>query len=226
MIQVNILICILLILKYVNSLTFNYKQNSLENIKTIKSLQTRLGSKPDIDDTLFIPINKRSYRIGEKPDSGFNLAKVNFIKEVKEIFRNLIFKFNKNDILNSFPETLNLKLSNEAVKEAEITRERLKGKVEASPVARTLYDIGCLFLDTFFDGRPIARFWFLEVVARIPYFSYVSMLHLYETLGWLRQASLRKVHGAEEWNELHHLLIMEALGGDKVCTLLYLLLYL
>jgi hypothetical protein len=32
--------------------------------------------------------------------------------------------------------------------------------------------------------RPIARFWFLETVARMPYFSYISMLHLYETLGW------------------------------------------
>jgi hypothetical protein len=27
-------------------------------------------------------------------------------------------------------------------------------------------------------------------------------------------AKLRKIHFAEEWNELHHLLIMEALGGD------------
>lgn len=28
--------------------------------------------------------------------------------------------------------------------------------------------------------RPIARFWFLETVARMPYFSYISMLHFYE----------------------------------------------
>ena len=38
------------------------------------------------------------------------------------------------------------------------------------------------------------RFWVLETVARIPYFAYISMLHLYETLGWWRAgASLRKV---------------------------------
>jgi ubiquinol oxidase len=38
---------------------------------------------------------------------------------------------------------------------------------------------------------------------------------LYESLGWWRAgAELRKVHFAEEWNELHHLQIMEALGGD------------
>ena len=34
----------------------------------------------------------------------------------------------------------------------------------------------------------------LETVARIPYFAFISMLHLYETLGWWRAgASLRKV---------------------------------
>lgn len=27
-------------------------------------------------------------------------------------------------------------------------------------------------------------------------------------------AELRKVHFAEEWNEMHHLQIMESLGGD------------
>ena len=39
------------------------------------------------------------------------------------------------------------------------------------------------------------RFWVLETVARIPYFAFISMLHLYETLGWWRAAApLRKVH--------------------------------
>jgi len=49
----------------------------------------------------------------------------------------------------------------------------------------------------------------------MPYFSYISMLHLYETLGWWRRgAAVKRVHFAEEWNEFHHLLIMESLGGD------------
>lgn len=61
------------------------------------------------------------------------------------------------------PESLGLRLSNEAVKQAEEKRERLKGRVNASPVARLLYDVGCSFLDTFFNERPIARFWFLEI---------------------------------------------------------------
>ena len=44
----------------------------------------------------------------------------------------------------------------------------------------------------------------------MPYLSYVSMLHLYESLGWWRRsAETKRVHFAEEWNEFHHLLVME-----------------
>jgi ubiquinol oxidase len=74
----------------------------------------------------------------------------------------------------------------------------------------------CVMLDKLFDEtQPVQRFWFLETVARMPYFSYTSMLTFYEILGWWRRSSeLRKVHFAEEWNEYHHLLVMESLGGD------------
>ena len=49
-------------------------------------------------------------------------------------------------------------------------------------------------LDKLYAGRPLQRFWFLETVARMPYFSYISMLHLYESLGWWRAgAELRRV---------------------------------
>jgi ubiquinol oxidase len=42
------------------------------------------------------------------------------------------------------------------------------------------------------------------------------MLHLYETLGfWRRSADIKRIHFAEEWNEFHHLLIQESLGGDQ-----------
>ena len=151
--------------------------------------------------------------MGDRPDSVYSLGKTNFVKELREILGSMKWKTNDNSAL---PESLNLRLSNVAVKNAEAKREREKGRVDASPLARLLYDVGCSILDKFYNERPIARFWFLETVARIPYFSYVSMLHLYESLGWWRQASLRQVHGAEEWNELHHLLIMETLGGDKI----------
>jgi hypothetical protein len=51
----------------------------------------------------------------------------------------------------------------------------------------------------------------------MPYFAYVSLLHLYETLGWWRRsAGMKRVHFEEECNEFHHLLIVESLGGDQV----------
>ena len=65
------------------------------------------------------------------------------------------------------------------------------------------------------DRTDFARFFVLETVARVPYFAYISALHLYETLGRHRRAAWMKVHYAEADNELHHLLIMEALGGNN-----------
>lgn len=104
-----------------------------------------------------------------------------------------------------------LTLSNDAVWD----RERSRPPVEAPWWILVPYYALCLMLDVIFENRPIQRFWFLETVARMPYFSYISMLHLYETLGWWRVgAEVRKVHFAEEWNEMHHLKIMESLGGD------------
>ncbi|HEY9625651.1 MAG TPA: alternative oxidase [Crinalium sp.] len=70
-------------------------------------------------------------------------------------------------------------------------------------------------VDVVYGNRSYARFYVLETIARVPYFSYLSVLHLYETLGFWRRADLLKVHFAETWNELHHLLIMESLGGSR-----------
>jgi len=96
-------------------------------------------------------------------------------------------------------------------------RERSRGPINAPIVVKVPYFILCYFLDVLFEGRYIpSRFFLLETVARMPYFSYISMLHLYETLGWWRRsADVKRVHFAEEWNEYHHLLIMESLGGDQ-----------
>ena len=64
-------------------------------------------------------------------------------------------------------------------------------------------------------SRAYARFYALETIARMPYFAYLSVLHMYETVGRWRRAEYLKTHFAESWNELHHLLIMEELGGDE-----------
>lgn len=110
-----------------------------------------------------------------------------------------------------------LTLSNDAVWERERELERAGGGVETPLVVKIAYYALCYFLDFAFDNRPIQRFWFLETVARMPYFSYVSVLHLYESLGWWRAGvELRKVHAAQEIGEMHHLQITESMGGDAL----------
>lgn len=99
-----------------------------------------------------------------------------------------------------------LTLGDAAVWRREKAREKLPGYYKAPLPVRLLYLSLCVALDLLYAGRPIQRFWVLETVARMPYFAYISMLHLYESLGWWRAgAELRRVHFAEEWNELHHL---------------------
>lgn len=82
-----------------------------------------------------------------------------------------------------------------------------------------IHTLKSVLFDTLFAGatidRAYARFYALETIARVPYFSYLSVLHLLETLGIWRRAEYLKVHFCESWNELHHLLIMEELGGSK-----------
>ncbi|MEW6493328.1 MAG: alternative oxidase [Cyanobacteriota bacterium] len=70
-------------------------------------------------------------------------------------------------------------------------------------------------LKSFYRDRWYARFYVLETIARVPYFAYVSVLHLYESLGYWDKSDWLKVHFAESWNELHHLRIAEALGGGE-----------
>jgi len=80
---------------------------------------------------------------------------------------------------------------------------------------RLATDVVIQILDVFYKDRDYARFYVLETIARVPYFAFVSVLHMYESFGWWRRADYIKVHFAESWNELHHLLTMEALGGDE-----------
>lgn len=90
--------------------------------------------------------------------------------------------------------------------------------------------------ETAYAGHRFEQFYIFETVARIPYFAYLSVLHLRESLGdrgflhanqdfdeWSsaskkeneRRIETMRTHYAQADNELHHLLIMEALGGNK-----------
>jgi ubiquinol oxidase len=106
-----------------------------------------------------------------------------------------------------------LTLSSEKIWE----RELADGPIIAPFVIKIPYLFLCYMLDTVFEGRSVpSRFFLLETVARMPYFAYITMLHLYETLGfWRRSADVKRIHFAEEINEFNHLLIMESLGGDQ-----------
>ena len=73
------------------------------------------------------------------------------------------------------------------------------------------------FLDFIYSGRNLQRFWVLEVIARSPYFAFLSVLHFKESLGIKNEKTmiLMKEHFYQAINETEHLKEMEKRGGDK-----------
>ena len=72
-------------------------------------------------------------------------------------------------------------------------------------------------LDFLYSGRSLQRFWVLEVIARSPYFAFLSVLHFKESLGIKNDKTmfLMKEHFYQAINETEHLKEMEKRGGDK-----------
>tara|TARA_B100000035_G_scaffold234331_1_gene202638 strand:- start:7989 stop:8489 length:501 start_codon:yes stop_codon:yes gene_type:complete len=71
-------------------------------------------------------------------------------------------------------------------------------------------------IDFLYQGRDIQRFWVLEEIARAPYFAFLSVLHLRESMG-LRGPDhlyLMKQHFEQSVNETEHLELMEGRGGN------------
>jgi ubiquinol oxidase len=78
-----------------------------------------------------------------------------------------------------------------------------------------ILSVTIIIIDFLYQNTPIQRFWVLETIARAPYFAFVSVLHLKESLG-LRDLShyyLMKEHFAQTLNETEHLIEMEHRGG-------------
>ena len=72
-------------------------------------------------------------------------------------------------------------------------------------------------LDFLYRGRDYQRFWVLEEIARAPYFDFLSVLHLRESMG-LRGPEhlyLMKQHFEQSLNETEHLEYMESRGGNS-----------
>ena len=73
-------------------------------------------------------------------------------------------------------------------------------------------------LDFLYRNRPAQRFWVLEVIARAPYFAFISVLHLRESLGLRGEEHiyLMKEHFYQALNETEHLEEMETRGGNEI----------
>ena len=97
----------------------------------------------------------------------------------------------------------------------EIVPNRLPVDEATTGLLTKLVDSLVLVIDALYKDKPYQRFYVLETVARVPYFSYISCLHYLETIGYKDNIGWLRIHWAEGWNELHHLLIMEELGGSK-----------
>ena len=72
-------------------------------------------------------------------------------------------------------------------------------------------------IDYLYRGRDYQRFWVLEEIARAPYFAFLSVLHLRESMG-LRGPEhlyLMKQHFEQSVNETEHLEYMESRGGNS-----------
>jgi len=155
------------------------------------------------------------------PPSAMTLATSNFWRELKELTAMLVpYKTRMSlEEPNIYAAQLDkLRLDNDKVwaREEALT----VSAVPAPLVIKLPYLATCDLLDKLYDGndgkRVLAKFWFLETIARVPYFGYNTMIFLYETMGWWRlSSSLKKVHFKEDENEFAHLLIVEALGGDQ-----------
>ena len=145
------------------------------------------------------------------PKSFFGIAKDHLRLELTKIGKDSYEKYSGVKMMDK--RMSRLTLNNQEIWYRESCRENEK---DTPIIMYAIYIMICRSLDILYNDRPIQRFWFLETVARMPYFSYYAMLHMYETFGWWRiSVDLRKQHAEEEYNETKHLLIMEILGGNR-----------
>jgi hypothetical protein len=85
-----------------------------------------------------------------------------------------------------------------------------------NPFNSFILNITVSIIDFLYRGRDYQRFWVLEEIARAPYFAFLSILHLRESLG-LRGPEhlyLMEEHFAQTLNETEHLEYMESRGGS------------
>ncbi len=153
------------------------------------------------------------------PMSFFKFCYVNMKKEFNE--KRYGFQYDPYSNSKSKKESFAILRRRKSLKMLELNdsniweRARNREPIECSRMVLITYYFICHILDMIYRDNPIDRFWFLESVARMPYSSYVTIIHMYETLGWWElDGELKKKHYEEEANETDHLRIMESLGGN------------
>ena len=154
------------------------------------------------------------------PKNVFGMAKDNL---QLGMHRNIFFETDPYSHVTSWEEKNDIRLFRNQTKKLSLDanqimiREHNREQVNAPRLMMIVYNLICWSLDIIYEGKPLDRFWMLETVARQPYFSYVAILHMYETLGWWEvNGELRKEHADEEFNETMHLKIMESMGADRM----------
>jgi ubiquinol oxidase len=188
-----------------------FNNSYLLNLKPVKTTRD-YGYKSKLN------IERNNERI---PKSFFEFAFENVKYEVfqkrygfvSDPYKNIINKQECYDIRRR-----RLKLKELTLDDANIwKRENIRESVECPRLMKSMYYFICWLLDIIYKDKPIDRFWFLETIARMPYYSYVSVLQFYETIGWWETGGiLKEKHQKEQLNETHHLRIMESLGGDAL----------
>lgn len=83
-----------------------------------------------------------------------------------------------------------------------------------NPIISFIIPILSFLLENIYK-QTYAKFYVLETIARIPYFSYLAVLHLYQSFGQHPALELLDLHYKETVNEEYHLMIMEELGGAE-----------
>ena len=81
----------------------------------------------------------------------------------------------------------------------------------------SVLDLTIYIIDFLYRGRDFQRFWVLEVIARAPYFAFISVLHFRESLGLRGEEHiyLMKEHFYQALNETEHLEEMELRDGNR-----------
>lgn len=179
----------------------------------VESFQPRniLPSSSVVTAGTTVPLSSSLLRLNAEPPSSKSSSSPNTTNEMQQQQLTTTTLFS--DVAGGTPALPTTTTTESTMIEAKTMDERIYGFNKK--LIDTVYDVICFLYPVTGTERDYARFYVLETVARVPYFAYLSVLHLRETFGERGMGERMRTHYAEADNELHHLLIMESLGGNS-----------